>query len=181
MPDIQHTQAKRLFDSVCAVAGEERAGLLLARLPLSKTPSDKQKAAWARASCAALTDAFDEQTAEAVRKGCRCNPAPAHVKAMKKLWDESDSMDDFADKATNIANGAYILQARGDELVLVYPRCYCSFVARSAKQPPRLWCACSLGYAEQMFSAVTSRVVSARLLKSVVQGDERCEIAVSLL
>lgn len=178
MPDIKHTQAKRLYDSLCAVAGTERADLLLDRLPLPKSPSEKQKAAWARASCEALADAFDEKTAEAIRKRCHCHPSPAQVTAIKRLWEESASAEDFAQKATAQARGAFEIEARGDAIILIYPRCYCAFIKHSTRQPPEAWCACSLGYAEAMFSAVASRPAAATLLKSVVRGDARCEIAV---
>ena len=180
MPNIRHTQAKRLFDSVRAVAGDDTANELLDLLPLPKTPSEKQKAASMQASCDALNVRFDPQTVDVIRKSCHCKPSPAHVQAMKRLYESSADLRDFADHATAQANGAFRIEAHGDALRLIYPRCYCSFVKHSETQPPKAWCACSLGYAEDMFASVTSRPVVAALLKSVAQGDSECVIQITL-
>ncbi len=106
MPELKHTQAKRLHASVAAHAGEAAADALLASLPLSASPSEKQKAAWARAACEALESEMDDGAA-AIRKGCRCKPSPANVKALRALWEACGDMKAFAEQATKQADGAF--------------------------------------------------------------------------
>lgn len=175
---VENPQAQRLYSSLVKQVGEGEAESIMNTLPLSKAPSDKRKIEWARSACAALDEKLDIETAESVRKGCHCSPPQGEVNRLKKLWEESDGVQSFADKMNKLS-GAFAIETDGDSLIQVYPRCYCSFVKRADKPLPALWCACTLGYAEAMFSAVTGRQVKATLLESVVTGGERCRIKVS--
>ncbi len=177
--DIKHTQVQRLFDSVSKIAGKETAEGLFEKLPLSKTPSEKNKREWACKACAELSDMFDESTVTAIRKGCRCKPSPNAVKKLKKLFDESNDLNEFAEKAS-IASNAYKIEAEADALVLIYPSCYCSFAKHSTEPFPSIRCYCSLGYAEEMFFGVTGKPVRAELLESVLTGGSKCRIRVEL-
>lgn len=177
---LDHTQAKRLFDSVSNIKGEDEARALLDELPLSASPSDAKKRAWACQSCAALAARYDAETASDIRKGCRCKPSPAAVKELKRAWEAADGMADFIQKQNATAHG-FTIESDGDSPVLCYPVCYCSFVKRAGSGLPALWCQCSLGYAEDMFSQVFSRPIRAELLESVLLGGARCRIKIDLL
>ncbi len=176
--ELKHTQARRLFDSVADNAGRETAEELLSKLPLPKTPTEKRKREWACEACAALDDMFDASAVTAIRKCCHCKPSPDALKKLKKLFDESADLNEFALMASE-ASRAYKIEAEADALVLVYPRCYCSFAKHSDERFPSSWCDCSLGYAEDMFTSATGKPVKAELISSVLQGGAECQIRVS--
>lgn len=98
---------------------------------------------------------------------------------MKKLWYESNDLSDFARKATE-SSDAFSIEAEGEALVLIYPQCYCAFVKRSENPVPMQWCYCSLGYAEEMFSAVTGHSAKAELCESVATGGEKYRIKIHI-
>ena len=177
--ELKHTQAKRLRESVRAIAGGEAADALLRELPLSASPEEGKKREWACAACRALRERFPADTVTAIRKGCRCKPSPAAVKAMRAQWLGCDGLAGFAAQATASAKGAFVIEAEGDALVLVYPQCYCAFLKHGEGPVPAEWCACSLGYAEDMFAQASGHPCRAELLQSVLNGADTCRIRVS--
>ena len=177
--DLVHPQAKRLYDSLEENVGGDAAEELLSRLPISKAPSDARRAEWAESACQALSDALDGETAERVRRACHCAPPQGEIAKLRKLWLACGDMAQFARRAGE-SKAAFSMEADGNALVMIYPRCYCAFVKKSAKPLPALWCACTLGYAEAMFSDVFGKPVDATLLESVISGGARCRIRVAI-
>lgn len=176
-----NTQAQRLYEGIREVAGEAAAEEVLRDLPLSKAPSTAKKYAWACAACEsleALDTLMDKAMAHNIRKRCACKPPEAAVRKLQAIWAKSRDTADFAMKAAASGSG-YTIEADGDALVLVYPRCYCSFVNQADKPLPALWCACSLGYAGRLFAQVMGRDVQAQLLSSVLTGGDTCRIRIT--
>lgn len=177
MNEQKNRQAIRLYDSISKVCGEEKANAILAELPLSKSPTENKKREWACASCSKLHEYFDDETVKTIKKGCHCKPSPKDAKEIKKCYDESQSLEDFANKANS--SGVFY-KIENDAIVVTYPRCYCPFLKKVTGDLPSDWCQCSLGYSEDLFHYVTGKRVRAELLESVVLGNNRCVIRIHL-
>lgn len=175
--DLKNRQAIRLHESITNTADAQTADAILEQLPLSKTATENKKYEWVCNSLELLNEQFDEETVTSIRKGCHCHPSTASVKAIKKLWDASENMADFAERCNSTEPG-FKLECEGSNLVLVYPMCYCSFVNKMTKPVPAAWCMCSVGYAEDMFASVTGRPVRAELIESVKTGGNGCRISI---
>ncbi|MDD4292196.1 MAG: DUF6144 family protein [Clostridia bacterium] len=177
MSEQKNRQAIRLYESVSKVCGEQKADAILSELPLYKSPTESKRRLWACASCAKLHEHFDNETVAAIRKGCHCKPSPDSVKELKKCFKESETIEQFVQKANVF--GAYF-SADNDSILLTYPKCYCPFLKDVKGSLPTDWCMCSLGYAEELFASVTGKTVRTELLESVIQGSSRCVIRITL-
>lgn len=178
MQELKNTQAKRLYERIKLLHGEEKADAVLEKLPLSATPTPKRRREWVCAACAALNDSFDRSEVLAIRKGCLCKPSPAAVKPMKALWSECDGVAQFAARATETANGTFSVVAEDNALLLTYPRCYCPMLKGVEGTVPVEWCYCTVGYSEDFFARITGSPCSAELIDSVASGGTKCLIRI---
>ncbi len=173
-------QAKRLHASLTREVGQEFSEGFLAAYPLAKSPSPANAQSWANKVCTELDESLSPEKALAVRKGCACGPALEAMEKWKKFHAASSDLSDFARRIREAGLGVG-LETDGQDLLLSYPQCYCSFVKRSAETLPASWCACTLGYAERLFGHVLDRPVEASLLKSIKTGGTRCVIRVKII
>lgn len=177
LPSIENPHAKRLYDSLLTVTSVENAEQIVALSPLPKTPSEKQKEAWAQTVCMELERQFSRETVQKIRSGCACGPSESIVKKLQKLYAQSADRDDFA--ALCQENGQPV-SVEGNGFLLTYPRCYCPFVKRGGALPES-WCDCTIGFNKRLFEAVLGMPVDAVLLESVKQGGTCCRILVTPL
>lgn len=177
MNELKNRQSIRLFQSIKKICGEEKATAILAKLPLSKSPTENKRREWACASCSKLHEHFDDETVKMIKKGCHCKPSPEAIKELKKCYKESSSIEDFVEKANS--NGVFY-KAEENAILVTYPRCYCPFLNNVKGELPSDWCQCSLGYSEYLFHSATGKDVHAELLESIVLGNNRCVIRVHL-
>ena len=177
---MMNPQAKRLHASLAKEIGSDFADGLLAAHPLAKSPSHSNAQSWANDICTELEERLPPEKVLAVRKGCACGPAQEAMEKWKKLHDTSTSLSDFARRVREAGLGVG-LETDGQDLLLSYPQCYCSFVKHSAETLPASWCACTLGYTERLFQHVLDRPVEASLLESIKTGGSCCVIRVKIV
>lgn len=177
MIKLENIQAKRLYDSICDLEGEEKANQILDGLSLAENPTNEEKYQWACSMCNKLNDNFDKDTVTKIRKGCKCGPVDAAVNLMKGIWDESTDVEDFARRTRENPN-AHSLEVDGDALIMTYDHCYCDFVNHTDKLVPKAWCECTLGYTEKLFSEVVGHQAKAELLESIITGGKVCRIKI---
>ena len=58
--------------------------------------------------------------------------------------------------------------------------CVCPMVNQEKGVKSTIYCYCSEGFAEQMFSVVVGHQVKAKVISSVLRGDERCIYEITL-
>lgn len=175
MNEQKNRLANRLYESIKNICGEEKAISILEKLPLSKIPNESKRREWACESCSKLHENFDDETIKAIRKGCHCKPSLKYVEELKKLYEESNSIEEFVSKTNN----EWIsFKAEENAILTIYPRCYCSFLKDVEGIIPSDWCQCSLGYSEYMFREIAGKNVRAELEESILSGDNRCVIRV---
>lgn len=177
MPKTDNPHAVRLYNSLARYADEETAQRIANGMPLSKSADFNKKFRWAEYVCAALEREFPDGQVKRIRMECACGPETGKIARLRKVYEASESLADFAERANRLQQGFTILYEEG-ALYLMYPRCYCSCVKRVEQSLPKSWCYCSLGYARRMFEAVLGREVRAELVESVKTGGKCCKIRI---
>lgn len=108
---------------------------------------------------------------------CVCGPGMGKIDKMKKLYQTSKDINEFALKL-NTLNQGFKVESRDNALFLIYPTCYCSCVNRIDKNLPKTWCYCTLGYTKKMFEHTFDREINVELIESVKTGGNKCVIKI---
>ena len=61
------------------------------------------------------------------------------------------------------------------------PDCVCPLVQKAPGKVSATLCHCSEGFAEKMFSAVIEKPVEARVIRSILRGDQSCVYSIQVL
>ena len=178
MPKTDNPHAVRLFNSLIKHADETTAERIANKIPLSKSADFEKKFKWAKSVCADLEEAFNDAEIRKIRMACSCATEMGKFNSLKKLWQSSADIADFAERAGGLNHG-FTLLWESQSLYLIYPQCYCSCVKRVDEPLPAAWCYCTLGYAKTAFEYVFEREVAVELIESVKLGDGRCKIRIA--
>jgi len=175
---MSNPQARRLHESIKKHAGPVAADAFTTAHPLTKSPSRKAAHEWAAAICRDLESSMDTALVQAIRRDCACGPAFGYKDEIRRIYRTSKGRPDFV-RRFNEAEFGPVLQLDGEGFLFEYTQCYCSFVKHVESALPASWCACTLGYAETLFSYVLDHKVSAVLLESIKTGGNRCIIRIA--
>ena len=73
------------------------------------------------------------------------------------------------------------LQVNGNDIYIVYPKCYCSFVNKIPSGTlSATYCNCSRGWTKELFEKVLGRSVEVIMEESIVNGDQQCKFKIVL-
>lgn len=75
----------------------------------------------------------------------------------------------------------WLVKQEGNKLYIDENKQYCVCPMCKERPMPGLLCHCSEGYAERMFSYVLSRPVRARVVASILRGDDSCRYEIEIL
>jgi len=133
---------------------------------------------WIATLLAGLDKQVDAKTRIAVLEACgRTCITDSMVKRAKACRAKAKDEAEFLDK---LGQTWKHLQREGDEVYVVYPRCYCPLVTGYPGQISATWCNCSRGWVKELFEQSLGRPVQVDLLQSVRQGDKSCKFRVHL-
>jgi predicted hydrocarbon binding protein len=139
----------------------------------------KRMERWIACLIAGLDTNVDEGTTIKVLEQCgRQCQSESFVKKARDIYQRSESMNEFLDKLGKLYKH---LHKEGDNVYIIYPKCYCSFVN---KIPPRklsaTYCNCSRGWAKALFEGALGRPVEVVMEQSIVKGDDQCKFRIIL-
>ncbi len=77
----------------------------------------------------------------------------------------------------NIGGGHLYLDDH--RIMASYDRCYCG-IARAAQDMPVVYCECSAGWYERLFSSVFEREVRVNILQTILAGQDKCAFEILL-
>ncbi|HBR31440.1 MAG: DUF6144 family protein [Eubacteriales bacterium] len=185
MPKNDNVKSIRLYESVRNNIGEEAADSMAEIVYLSKSADFKRKFKWANEVCSYLENNYNDDQIKRIRMGCSCTPPPKYIEAVKKLYQESESLDEFCEKYNAAYGGNHSLWHEGNAventavLFFSYPHCYCDCVQRVDGIVSKTWCLCTLGYTKKLFDAVLECDTEVELIESVKTGGNRCVMSIS--
>lgn len=134
---------------------------------------------WVSCLIDGLDQYVDEDTRSKVLEQCgRQCQSQRFVKKARSIYQESKDMNEFLSKFGKIYEH---LHTEGDNVYIVYPKCYCSFVNKiPSGQLSATYCNCSRGWAKELFEGAVGRPVEVVMEKSIVKGDDQCKFRIVL-
>lgn len=125
-----------------------------------------------------LDQYLDEETKVKVLETCgRACITQSLIKKAKACNEKAKDVNDFLDRFGKMYSH---LQREGDDVYIVYSKCYCPLVKDYPNDLSPSWCNCSRGWIKQLFESALDRPVQVELKKSIVQGDECCRFKILL-
>jgi len=134
---------------------------------------------WICQLIAGLDENVDKETLAKVLEQCgRQCQSQSLIKKARSIYEKSKDASDFLDKLGKVYKH---LHREGDNIYIVYPKCYCSIVN---KIPPgklsATYCNCSRGWAKALFEGALKRPVKVTMEESIKQGDKQCMFKITL-
>lgn len=120
-----------------------------------------------------------EKTAEKIMKPCghQCISKTMIEKA-KKLYKKSNSIDNFLQLLNEQHIGGGELHTRDGKIIGIYNACYCG-LAKQAKDMSPVYCYCSAGWFEKLFSSILGDSVKVNKIQSILGGADKCIFEIS--
>jgi len=134
---------------------------------------------WIIQLMAGLDEHVDEEARAKVLEHCgRQCQSEGFVKKARGIFEKSKNVDEFLDEFGKVYKH---LRREGDNVYIVYPRCYCSFVNKiPAGKLSATYCNCSRGWTKELFEGALERPVEVVMEKSIVMGDSECRFRIVL-
>ena len=139
----------------------------------------KRMERWITQLIAGLDEHVDEETCVKILEQCgrQCQSQSFITKA-RGLHEKSKNIDEFLDNLEQVYKN---LHREGDQVYIVYPKCYCSHVNKIPQgRLSATYCNCSTGWAKALFEGALGRPVEVVMEESIVKGDKRCKFRIVL-
>jgi len=139
----------------------------------------KRMERWIACLMTGLDEHVDDETRAKLLEQCgRQCISQSFIKKAQGIYKKSENINEFLDKFGKIYKH---LHREGDNVYLVYPKCYCSFVNKIL--PGNLsatYCNCSRGWAKALFEGALGKPVEVIMEKSIIKGDKQCRLRIVL-
>ena len=109
--------------------------------------------------------------------GSQCIPQGFITRA-KAIYSQSQDLNDFLQELNKTRIGGGKLHVKDGKIIGIYEQCYCS-LAKKVKDLSPLFCHCSEGWYEQLFSSVFGKPVEVKMMQTIFDGSDRCEFEIS--
>jgi predicted hydrocarbon binding protein len=138
----------------------------------------KQSHKWIKALTESLDTQLDEKAREKILENCGRNCiSSSFVARGKALKKSAKNTDDFLDK---LSQKWKHLQRDGNNIYVVYEKCYCPLVKDYPDKLSPTFCNCSKGWIKELFESALEKPITVKLEKSIKQGDKICRFSVHL-
>jgi predicted hydrocarbon binding protein len=94
------------------------------------------------------------------------------------LHAESDNLENFLRLLNAQRIGGGKLHITGGKIIGVYERCYCG-LAKSVKELSPLYCYCSAGWYERLFSSIFEKPIEVKIVQTILDGSDMCVFEIS--
>jgi predicted ArsR family transcriptional regulator len=129
-----------------------------------------------------LIDGLDKQVDKKIKmkilESCGRNCISQNfIKKAQSCKNRSKNKDEFLNQLMRIWKH---LRREGNNIYVVYERCYCPLVKTYQGKLPATFCNCSLGWIRELFEKCLEKPVKVVLEKSIKKGDNICKFRVHL-
>lgn len=132
---------------------------------------------WIKTLVENLDAEVDEKTRTKVLENCGRSCIPrSYVKKAQTCRKNAKSINDFLDSLGKVWSH---LKREGNNVFVVYEKCYCPLVKDYSEKLSSSWCNCSRGWIKELFESVLEKPVEVLLEKSIKQGNEICKFKVN--
>jgi predicted Zn-ribbon and HTH transcriptional regulator len=99
---------------------------------------------------------------------------------LKKATDASKSAKSEKEILANLEKNIKMLKREGDNLFMIYPKCYCHHVKKFDGDIPEYYCNCSKGWIKELFKTALGREIDVEILSTVLRGGKECKFKILL-
>jgi predicted hydrocarbon binding protein len=99
------------------------------------------------------------------------------IKRAKAIYKASKNLEDFLRLMNDERIGGGKLHLKDGKIIGIYEKCYCG-LAKKVKDLSPLFCYCSEGWYEQLFSSVFEKPVEVKKLQTILDGSIKCEFEI---
>ncbi len=173
---------ERLLESISTVIGTDASKTYAEGSGSQGTgESASQEAEHIKAILGDLVAKHGQDKARSIMRPCghQCISGSI-IKDAKAAYKRTEGLQAFLDELNSNHIGGGQLHLVGDVIVGIYDHCYCN-TARDTKNMSPVYCECSAGWYEKLFSSVFEKPVGVVVKKSIVRGDATCEFEISRL
>ncbi len=144
-----------------------------------------EKAAWWSSAVERLKKRVGSEKAIEIMKYCgqKCC-GQGRRKTAKRLMNESKSMEDFLEKASNyeVKEGEIEYRLKDANTIIgIFNRCFCGQV-KQTKIPfkNKTYCQCSTEFHKQFFEAALEKPIKVELIQSIISGAKTCNFVIHI-
>lgn len=102
------------------------------------------------------------------------------IELAKNIYEKSSTIDEFLAGMNDIGIGGGNLHIENNKVIAIYKNCYCDIPYEAKKLNP-LYCQCSAGWFQRLFSEVFGRPVSVNLINTITYGASECTFKIDCL
>ncbi len=95
----------------------------------------------------------------------------------KSIYAGAKNLQDFLERLNERRIGGGHLYLRDGKIIGIYEKCYCG-IAKATKDLSQLYCHCSAGWYDRLFSAVLEKPVEVKKICTILDGAKRCEFEI---
>ena len=139
----------------------------------------KRMEQWITCLIDGLDKHVDKETKAMILEQCgRQCQSQSFIEKARKIYKKSQTMREFLKAFSEVYENLHI---EGNNIYIVYPKCYCSFVNKIPSGTlSATYCNCSRGWAKELFEKALGRSVEVVMEESIVNGDEQCKFKIVL-
>ena len=137
---------------------------------------------WIKSLLDYLDECVGKETLVEMLENCGRNSISSrNIEKAKSCKNRAKDMDDFLSKLSKIWSP---LQRDGDDVYVVYEKCYCplgrALLKDYADSLSSSFCNCGRGWIKELFESALERPVDVKLETSVIRGNDVCKFRVCL-
>jgi len=99
---------------------------------------------------------------------------------IKKAREIAKSSKNEKDIIINLRKFIKMLKSEGDNLFMIFPKCYCHHIKKYKGKIPDFYCNCSRGWIKELFGNALGREVDVKIISTVIRGSKECRFKIVL-
>lgn len=100
------------------------------------------------------------------------------INTAKLLLKRSDNVEEFLKLLNENHIGGGYLHIKDNKIIAIYDKCYCG-IPKAAKEISPMYCECSAGWFERLFSSVFEKEVDVKRVKTILNGADNCTFEIT--
>lgn len=102
------------------------------------------------------------------------------IELAKSIYEKSSAIDEFLADMNGMGIGGGNLHIEHKKVIAIYKSCYCDIPYETKKLNP-LYCQCSAGWFQRLFSEVLGKPVSVKIINTITNGANECTFEIDCL
>lgn len=102
------------------------------------------------------------------------------IELAKNIYEKASTIDEFLVSMNDMGIGGGNLHIEHNKVIAIYKNCYCDIPYETKKLNP-LYCQCSAGWFQRLFSEVLGKPVSVKIINTITNGANECTFEIDCL